>query len=115
MSFVAQGDQDPEVRKTGGELSSPVNGVENPHPLPAGTFGSEFLSDDSVPGLASLDDAAKRRLHRTIERGHRRPVGLDFQFEPIGGRLHRLACRSGEYFGQLDEAAGCMVGRREWD
>ena len=76
-ALVAHGDQRPEIREAGGKLAGPVDRVEDPHPLPIGAFGSELLSNDSVPRLLLLDDAAQRPLHGAVEDSHRRPICLD--------------------------------------
>ena len=104
--LVAKGDQGPEVRKAGGELAGPVDGVEDPHPVAIGAFGSELLSDDPVPGLLPADDAAQLRLHRAVEGGHRRPVGLDLDLRLVRRPPGHLARGVRERFGQPDELIG---------
>ena len=109
-TLVAQGDQGPEVRQAGGELTGSVDGVEDPHPVPAGAFCAELLADDSVPGLVPLDDPAQRRLHRAVEGGHGGPVGLDLDLGLVRDSPCRLACRSRERFRQPDEFIGNHEG-----
>ena len=75
--LVAKCDQGPEVRQAGRELTGPVDGIEDPYPVPIGAFGAELLADDSVPGLLPLDDAAQLRLHGAVKGRHGGPVGLD--------------------------------------
>ena len=104
--LVTKRDQGPEVRQAGRELTGPVDGVEDPHPVPIGAFGAELLADDSVSGLLPLDDAAQLRLHLPVEGGHRRPVGLDLDLGLERHEPGHLADAVRERFGQPNEFIG---------
>ena len=109
-SLVAEGDQGPEIRKAGGELPGPVDRVEDPHPFPIRSFGSELLAHDAVRRLPLLDDSAQRRLHRPIHRRDRGPVGLDLDLGIGRGAARGLARRLRESLGQPDELLGNHAG-----